>query len=296
MWAQRREAEVVLASRYLRGGRTELSPPAWLTIHLMNRSLRRTLHLPCHDPTSGIVLYRTSALQEIGIDPLDACGRSPLEILVKLHNRGFKIREVAYHEGAGRSFTAVLGETAGLVGALPRLAGMRRSADVADSEDIAFDTLLPWRRRRLEQRQRTIVGFLEADVPVLDVGCGSSRLIQSLSKGTGLDRDRRKLRFLRGRAKAMVAGELPRLPFRDGSFPQVVCSDVIGSLPPSTPFLPELRRVLRSRGTLVLATGRKRSRAESLLREELQKSGFAVDEVRRLPGRELVIRALRKDL
>jgi len=292
LWARRAEAEVVLASRYLRGGGSEASALASLATRLGNRALRRALRVPCHDLASGIQLYKRSALGELGATILERS--SSLELLVRLHNLGFKLREVAYHDRGGRGLGRTLAELAAAFRELPRLAKIRRSPEAADLDDIAFEALPPWRRRRLAERKRTIVSFLEADVPVLDVGCGSSRLIQSLSRGTGLDRDRRKLRFLRGRARAIVGGELPRLPFRDGSFPQVVCSDVIASLAPSTPYLPELRRVLTSRGTLVLTT-RASAGTEASLREELQKNGFAVDEVRRIRGPELVLRAVRRD-
>ncbi len=291
LWARRTEAEVVLASRYLRGGASEISTLASLATRLGNRALRQALRIPCHDLASGIRLYKRSALEELGPETADRS--SSLELLVRLHNLGFKLREVAYHDRGGRGLGRVLSELAAGFRELPRLAKMRRSPDAADTDDIAFEALPPWRRRRLAERKRAIVGFLEVDVPVLDVGCGSSRIIQSLSRGTGLDPDRRKLRFLRGRARAIVGGELPRLPFRDGSFPQVVCSDVIGSLAPSTEYLPELRRVLKSRGTLVLST-KAAVGAEASLRDELQKNGFAVDEVRRIRGPELLVRAIRR--
>jgi ubiquinone/menaquinone biosynthesis C-methylase UbiE len=88
-----------------------------------------------------------------------------------------------------------------------------------------------------------------------------------------------------------VGGELPRLPFRDGSFPQVVLSDVVSSLAPEMPYLAELRRVLSDRGTLVLATGRSK-RSEAEWKRELERHGFSVDEVRRIAGAELVVRAV----
>jgi hypothetical protein len=292
LWARRAEAEVVLASRYLRGGGSDVSTLASLATRLGNRALRRALRIPCHDLASGIRLYKRSALDALG--PGVPERSSSLELLVRMHNLGFKLREVAYHDRGGRGLGRVLAELAAGSREIPRLARMRRSPDAADFDDIAFEALPPWRRRRLAARKRAIVGFLEVDVPVLDVGCGSSRIIQSLSRGTGLDRDRRKLRFLRGRARAIVGGELPQLPFRDGSFPQVVCSDVISSLAPSTAYLPELRRVLKSRGTLVLST-KASDGAEATLRDELQKNGFAVDEVRRIRGPELVVRAVRRE-
>jgi hypothetical protein len=289
LWARREEAEVVMASRYLRGGGSDSPAVASLATRLSNRLLRRALRLPCHDLASGVRLYRRSALEELDDETLDRA--TPLELLVKLHNRGFKLREVAYHERGGRGLAPVLSELASGLREVPRLARLRRSAESADADDVAFDAFPPWRRRRLEERKKTIVSFLEVDVPVLDVGCGSSRLIQSLSRGTGLDPDFRKLRYLRGRARALVSGALPRLPFRDGSFPQVVCADVPGSRPPPSAYLSELRRILSYRGTLVLAMGG----SETDLRADLKSGGFAVDEVRRIRGRELVIRAVRKE-
>jgi hypothetical protein len=261
-------------------------------MRLENRALRRALRLPCHDLASGIRLYKRSALESIGATTLERA--SSLELLVKLYNLGFKLREVAYRDRGDRSLGGVLAELAAVFRELPRLAKMRRSPEAADLDDTAFDSFPPWRRHRLAERMRAIVGFLEVDVRVLDVGCGTSRLIQSLSRGTGLDRDLRKLRFLRGRARTIVAGALPRLPFRDGSFPQAVLCDVIRTLGPSTPYLPELRRILSPRGTLVLAAGAS-GKSESDLREELQNHGFAVDEVRRIRGPELVVRAVRRE-
>ncbi len=286
LWSRRKEAEVVLGSRYLPGGGTDLSALASLATRFANRALRRALRLPCHDLTSGVRLYERRALQELADEVLD---RSPsLELVVRLYNLGFKLREAPYRDRGDRGLGDVLREAAAAFRELPRLAKLRRSSDAADIDDSVFVSSPPWRRRRVGERLRTIVSFLEVDVPVLDVGCGSSRLIQSLARGTGLDRDRKKLRFLRGRARHLVRGALPRLPFRDGSFPQVVCSDV----GPSTSYLPELRRVLTSRGTLVLAPGAARP-SEADARAELQRNGFAVDDVRKIRGGELILRAVR---
>jgi SAM-dependent methyltransferase len=190
--------------------------------------------------------------------------------------------------------------------ALPRLRRLRNAPDAADADERGFGSRLPWRRRWLERRQETIVGYLEVDGPVLDVGCGSGRLVQTVSTAIGLDKDMRKLRFLRGRARATVAGELTRLPFRDGSFPQVVCAGVVTSLEPEVSYLPELRRILRPHGTLVLAArdgsrwgsrrpARARRTTEADLRSDLEKNGFAVDEVRKVHGRETVVRAVRRE-
>jgi hypothetical protein len=294
MWKKKDESEAVIASRHVRGGKSGPGRIAALLSSQTNRLLRRLLRLPYHDLTSPIRLLKTSALRHL---PAGVAANG-VECLAELHNRGYKIREVPFEDTSRRRAATALSEALRLLASSVRLARSRRSPDAADADDLAFASRLPWRRKALEKRQQSIVGCLEVDVPVLDVGCGSSRLIQALAKGAGVDRDLRKLRFLRGRARTTVAGALPRLPFRDQSFPQVVCSDVIGFLPKESPYLAELRRVLRPRGTLVLATpGRRRSRrfTEKTLRGELEESGFAIDEVRKMPGRELVVRAIRRE-
>jgi SAM-dependent methyltransferase len=294
MWKKKEEAEVVIASRHVRGGNSGAGLIGPLLSSQTNRALRLLLRLPYLDLTSPIRLYKTSTLRRLPFS-IAATG---LESLVELHNRGYKIREVAFADGSSKNPAAALAQAFRSLLSSLRLASSRRSPEAADADDLASTSRLPWRRKALEQRQQSIVGCLEVDVPVLDVGCGSSRLIQALAKGAGVDHDLGKLRFLRGRARATVAGALPRLPFRDQSFPQVVCCDVIGFLPQESPFLAELHRVLQPRGTLVLATpGKRRSRrfTEAALRGELEDSGFAIDEVRKTRGRELVVRAIRRE-
>jgi SAM-dependent methyltransferase len=293
IWSKRGDAEVVLASRYVRGGAARLPAAASFLQRRTNRFLRRALRLPCYDPTSGIRLYARAALDEL---PSGIRARlQPLETLVHLENLGFRIREVPHRSIERRGYRWVLRELWQSLAALPRLRRLRNSPDAADADDRGFASRLPWRRRRLARRQQTIVGYLEVDVPVLDVGCGSGRLVQTVSKAVGLDKDLRKLRFLRGRARATVAGELTRLPFRDGSFPQVVCADVVSSLAPEVSYLPELRRILRPFGTLVLAKPAGSRSGEADLRSELETNGFAVDEMRRVDSREILVRALRRE-
>jgi hypothetical protein len=294
MWKKKDEAEAVIASRHVRGGKSGPGRIAAILSAQTNRGLRLLLRLPYRDLTSPVRLYKTSALRRLP----SADAATGVESLAELHNRGYKIREVPFEDTSSRRGAKALSEMCRLFVSSVRLARSRRSPEAADADDLTFASRLPWRRKALEKRQQSIVGCLEVDVPVLDVGCGSSRLIQALAKGAGVDRDLRKLRFLRGRARTTVAGALPRLPFRDQSFPQVVCSDVIGFLPSESPYLAELRRVLQPRGTLVLATpGRRRGRrfTEKTLRGELEESGFAIDEVRKMPGRDLVVRAIRRE-
>jgi hypothetical protein len=256
MWSKHNDAELVIGSRFVRLPRFHPRPS-----FLVNRLYRRALGIPISDFTSQCRIYRRSALRSVADDTSGAA-----EIAVRLYNDGYLLKEVAVETpfSTRGCFSHLL--------ALGQLRRARHSLDAADAED----------RSSQPARHEMIVRYLEVDVPVLDVGCGSSRLVQALSKAVGLDRRLAPLRYLRHRAPSTVAGLAQSLPFRDGSWPQVVCVDV------PNPDLTELRRVLRTHGTLVLS-GPDEEALKTLLADE----GFTVDEVRRVHRSEWIARAVR---
>ena len=90
---------------------------------------------------------------------------------------------------------------------------------------------------------------------MLDVGCGSSRIISALPKGSvAVDILLRKLRYSRRYSAPLVQASGFALPFADESFSCVLCSQVIEHVPKDSPILSELVRVLKPSGRLVLGT------------------------------------------
>jgi ubiquinone/menaquinone biosynthesis C-methylase UbiE len=99
---------------------------------------------------------------------------------------------------------------------------------------------------------------------VLDLGCGpgdgTARLNASGGIAIGLDYssgmlgDARKETSNRGR---LVRGDAGRLPFRDGAFDKVVCTNSFHHYPDHLQALREMRRVLKTGGLLVLVDPRK---------------------------------------
>jgi SAM-dependent methyltransferase len=90
---------------------------------------------------------------------------------------------------------------------------------------------------------------------VLDVGCGSSRIIGALPPGSvALDVLSNKLRFARRFGVPRVRGSGFALPFADETFPCVLCSQVIEHVPMVPSMIDELCRVLAPGGRLVLGT------------------------------------------
>ena len=90
---------------------------------------------------------------------------------------------------------------------------------------------------------------------MLDVGCGSSRIIGALPEGSiGVDILLRKLRYGRKFGAVLVQASGSELPFPDESFRCVLCSQVIEHVPKESPVLDELDRCLAPGGRLVLGT------------------------------------------
>lgn len=92
--ADREGADIVCASRYMRGGRQIGGP--WLK-GLMSRCAGWSLYLiaglPTHDPTNSFKLYRKDFLAKV---PIESTGGFELgiELVIKAWKRGYKIAEV----------------------------------------------------------------------------------------------------------------------------------------------------------------------------------------------------------
>jgi ubiquinone/menaquinone biosynthesis C-methylase UbiE len=88
----------------------------------------------------------------------------------------------------------------------------------------------------------------------LDIGCGSSRIILGLADAVALDIQLKKLRRIQGRHARLVQGTIASLPFSDGAFETVICSQVIEHIPRELVDFAEMNRVLVLGGTLTIGT------------------------------------------
>ena len=90
--------------------------------------------------------------------------------------------------------------------------------------------------------------------PFLDAGCGTGLFLRSLPQGSvGIDinpRNIEKAKFHALNAR-LIIGDLESLPFENGEFQTVVCSEVIEHFPKPKKMLGEIYRVLKVGGTLI---------------------------------------------
>jgi dolichol-phosphate mannosyltransferase len=291
LWLRRREADVLIASRYVPGAYASMPISRRIASRTLNRVYRMALALPHHDLSSGFRMYRRDVVEDVG--PVNAPGLDSLqEILVKAFSQGWKIQEVPLFYRQSRTWTsgrfAELG--AGYLRTLGRLVALRNSVKAADYDHRAFDSWIPLQRYWQRARFRVIRSMVDGSTKILDIGCGSSRILQSLPQAVGLDMQIRKLRWLRAPGRNLVQGSMNQLPFGDETFDAVICSEVIEHIPREEIDLTDMVRVLAPGGTLVLGTpdyGRWIWRALEGAYKKIFPQGYATEHINPYTRREL---------
>lgn len=255
MWRARHQADIVIASRYVRGGVAYASWGRRALSRILNLVLRRMLSMPVHDLSSGFRLYRREAVQDFEFE-----GRNfevLEEILVKAFARGFSVVEVPFtyfprEEGSSHArlirFGLDLGRSA------MKLWWLRNSLDSADYDERAFYSVIPVQRYWQRRRHHIIGSWARAAGLTLDIGCGSSLIIQSLNDAVALEYNFAKVRYLNRHGVPVTHGSAFALPFKENSFDCVISSQVIEHIPFDEVLFTEMRRVLRPGGTLIIGT------------------------------------------
>lgn len=286
LWEQRDRAELLIASRYVAGGRADMPLGRRLMSRLLNWSFRHALHVPARDLSSGFRLYRASLLKGLSTTAEDF--NLLQEVLIGAHAKGYRILEVPFHyrrRGSGSSHARLVAFGLQYLRTFGRMWRLRNSIASSDYDARAYDSLIPVQRWWQRRRFRIVTGWLPAGAPVLDIGCGSSRILGALPPGSlGCDPVHGKLRYARRFGAQLAAGALPSLPVRSGAFPAAVCSQVIEHIPGEEGIFQELSRVLAPGGLLILGTpdyGRLAWRCTEALYHRLIPGGYADDHVTR---------------
>jgi SAM-dependent methyltransferase len=255
LWAHRLDGEVVIASRYVPGSQVEMT---WLRSagsRLLNAAFRRALSFGVRDVSSALRLYHARAINGL---TLQAKGYDILqESLVRAYAAGWRISEIPmqYAPNPGDRTKAHRSLTTAYVRTAWALWKLRNSIAAADYDFRAHDSVIPLQRYWQRSRFRYVTELMAGEGAVLDVGCGSSHIIGALPRGSvALDILANKLRFSRRFGVPLVRGTGAALPFRDGAFSCVLCSQVIEHVPKEPSVIDELCRVLKPGGRLVLGT------------------------------------------
>jgi dolichol-phosphate mannosyltransferase len=108
-WNRRTQAEVLIASRYIPGGRSQTHWFRRLLSVILNQTYSRLLALPVRDVSSGFRMYRRDVVATL--QPIARDFDFLEEILIRIHKQGWRIREVPFHfmpRGTGHSHARLL--------------------------------------------------------------------------------------------------------------------------------------------------------------------------------------------
>ncbi|MEY2479750.1 MAG: dolichol-phosphate mannosyltransferase [Verrucomicrobiota bacterium] len=130
LWQHREDFDLVIASRYVRGGETENPAILILMSHIVNIIFRMVLNLKCYDVSNSFRLYRGDDVRGLQLE----CNHFDIveEILVKLvgARKEFRIKEVPStfeKRKAGKTKRQLAIFILGYLGTLFRLLKMQRA-------------------------------------------------------------------------------------------------------------------------------------------------------------------------
>lgn len=255
MWEARQEADIIIASRYIHGGKAIMPASRLILSKILNQVFSRGLDLHIRDMSSGFRLYKASAVKnkKFVSDDFDILQ----EVLVNALIEGFNVHEIPFTyqpRQHGSSHARVFKFGLKYLRTFYSLWKLRNSIASADYDARAYVTLLPPQRYWQRQRYKHITQMISNETKCLDVGCGSSRILGALPDGSiGLDIQMRKLRYSRRYRKQYVNGSALELPIISESFKCIICSEVVEHVPRGS-IISELDRVLSPGGILIIGT------------------------------------------
>ncbi len=254
-WNSRLDSEVIIGSRYIRGGEAHMPLFRKILSRWLNLFFRRGLSMPWYDLSSGYRMYHATSVKPLQLNSTNF--EILQEILIRAYTKGYRVREIPIKyrpRGSGTSHARLFRFGIAYTRTFWAMWKLRNSIQSADYDDRAYDSVIPLQRYWQRKRCSILHQFAFKEGLTLDIGCGSSRILSYDFHPVGLDIQINKLRYARKFHRPLINASIWQLPFRDQVFDCVICSEVIEHIPAGIqPFL-EMRRVLKPNGTLVIGT------------------------------------------
>ena len=317
MFARRKEAEIIIASRYTAQGYGEMPWTRKLLSGALNKVFAFILGLNIGDLSSGFRLYHRNAISKLELHYETYAVLQ--EILVKAYCQGYRVIEEPFHylpRRHGSSHARVFKFGVVYLQSLYALWVYRNSLDSADYDARAFNSRIPLQRWWRRKRCHIVRDYIEDKMRILDVGCGSSQLLNGAPQTIGVDTSLNKLRYMRRPARMLINASVFSLPFRDGAFEVITASQLVEHVGDAPSPVAEMARCLEPGGILIIGTpdyGRKQWRMIKKLydmakpdkdtdrhltkydldslTQTLRRHGFEILEYRYIFGAELLVKA-----
>ena len=258
LWKHRDDAEVLIASRYVPGGRADMSRFRRMLSGILNAVYSRALAVDLRDLSSGFRMYRRDVIARM---PIHARDFDVLEeILIRAYNDGWRISEIPFHympRVSGKTHARLLKFGMAYLRTLFQMRRLRNAPDAADADY----------RAAAKAGIKRVADLVGRSASVLIIGGGSTPIFEELPEAAVLELSPAKLRWLRPRHRRLVQSKCTDLPFADASFEAAVHC---GSDDPAPEALAEAHRILKPGGSLVLTA------AGSDVSEALESAGFEI--------------------
>jgi len=250
------EADIIVASRYIGGSRSRTGLMRFIVSRLLCLLFNHGLSIPVSDITSGFRVYNREVIADINI--LSREFEVQVELILRAYANGWSIKEIPFNyeprrHGKSHISDKIFRLIKGYLTVFWRVWKIRNSLLFADYDEQAYYSSNILQKYWQRARYSIIMSFIKQDGPLVDLGCGSSRIIQSLPQAVALDLSLGKLRYIRKYNKYIVNASIGRLPFKDGAFSCIVCSQVIEHTREENIFK-EISRILKPDGLLILGT------------------------------------------
>lgn len=261
LWTERDKADILIASRFVKGGGAEIAFGRRVLSLLFNIFFRNFLFPNIKDANSNFRLYKKSTLRSLKIESRDFTVLP--EILVNALVLGYKIIEVPFfykRRKYGESKLKSLRFAYGYLKMFLKLWVLRNSIESVDYDERAYFSKIPVQRYWQRKRYEIITDFVKNEAGLcLDIGCGSSMIFQDLAKRKniiGLDVNFSRLRYLRNKNQnfALIACSAEYLPIKSSSVDLVIFSNVIEHVKKTTDPVKEVARIMKKNKKLIIAT------------------------------------------
>ncbi len=255
MILERKSADLLIASRYVKFAHSALPFLRRVFSRILNFVYAKSLSMPVNDCSCGYRLYSRRLLNHIEITERNYSVLQ--EILIQAYMEGFDIRELPFHarpRRAGYSKAKLLRFGAEYLRNLYKWWKKRNSLSAADYEERAFFSIV-WPQRYWQRRRyNTIVRFTPNDNNIVEIGCGSGKVLEAFPQGIGVDILFNKLRYKKKNTRRLIHASIFELPLKNGSMEVVICSQLIEHVAKDRMLFVELNRILKQDGILVLGT------------------------------------------
>ncbi len=255
LYSYREQAELLIASRYIKNGFNHAPFFRNILSLILNSVFRFALSIPVRDMSSGFRLYNKKIFDVV--QPKKQNYVVLQEILMKSYAHGFTVKEVPFHyhpRKYGSSKARLLKFGVEYLCSLYEFWKFRNSMNSADYEERAFHSRIFFQKYWQQKRYLLIVEHCKDLKKVLDVGCGSSQILEGLPQSVGCDIQFNRLRYKRCPFRTLLQASIYNLPFKDESFEAVILSQLIEHLPENPQIFKEAVRVVKKGGFIIIGT------------------------------------------